>query len=195
MNRNIKDTGTIQIRINLGKAGSGSKSNQKNRIRIQICVKMTQIRNSSVELKFSKSKNFTGNCFGNPTSWWPAAGPAQRQWWWRSAPSCSSASDQWPGPFRSTSPVKGYRVHVCSSKSRNKINNKTSVADPCHFGVDPNPRIHASDKWIRILLFSSLTFKRPTRTNFKKSFSAYYFMKVHLHHFSKIKSQKEVTKQ
>jgi hypothetical protein len=28
-----------------------------------------------------------------------------------------------------------------------------------------------------------------------KSFSAYYFFKVHLHHFSKIKSQKEVTKQ
>ncbi len=30
--------------------------------------------------------------------------------------------------------------------------------------------------------------------NFKKSFSANYFLKVHLHHFSKIKSPKEVTK-
>jgi hypothetical protein len=29
----------------------------------------------------------------------------------------------------------------------------------------------------------------------KKSFSAYYFLNVHLHHFSKIKSPKEVTKQ
>jgi hypothetical protein len=29
----------------------------------------------------------------------------------------------------------------------------------------------------------------------KKSFSAYYFLKVLLHHFSKIKSQKEVTKE
>jgi hypothetical protein len=29
----------------------------------------------------------------------------------------------------------------------------------------------------------------------KKNFSAHYFLKVHLHHFSKIKSQKEVTKQ
>jgi hypothetical protein len=29
----------------------------------------------------------------------------------------------------------------------------------------------------------------------KKCFSAYYFLKVHLHHFSKIKSPKEVTKQ
>ena len=33
------------------------------------------------------------------------------------------------------------------------------------------------------------------KTNLKKSFSAHYFLKVHLHHFSKIKSQKEVTKQ
>jgi len=29
----------------------------------------------------------------------------------------------------------------------------------------------------------------------KKSFSGYYFLKVHLHHYSKIKSHKEVTKQ
>jgi hypothetical protein len=29
----------------------------------------------------------------------------------------------------------------------------------------------------------------------KKNFSAYYFLKVNSHHFSKIKSQKEVTKQ
>jgi hypothetical protein len=29
----------------------------------------------------------------------------------------------------------------------------------------------------------------------KKSFFAFYFLKVHLHRFSKIKSQKEVTKQ
>jgi len=40
-----------------------------------------------------------------------------------------------------------------------------SVADPKHFGVDPDldPRIHASDQWIRmrILLFSSLTSKMP----------------------------------
>ncbi len=31
------------------------------------------------------------------------------------------------------------------------------------------------------------------KTNLKKSFSAYYFLTVHLHHFSKIKSQKVVT--
>jgi hypothetical protein len=30
---------------------------------------------------------------------------------------------------------------------------------------------------------------------FLKRFSAYYFVKVHLHHFSRIKSENEVTKQ
>ena len=51
------------------------------------------------------------------------------------------------------------------------INVCISVADPRNFGVDPDPdldpRIHASYQWIRmrirILLFSSLTFKMPTK--------------------------------
>jgi hypothetical protein len=46
--------------------------------------------------------------------------------------------------------------------------------------------------WIRILLFSSLTFKIQQKTSFFHTiFSAYYFLKLHLHHFLKIKSQKE----
>ena len=36
--------------------------------------------------------------------------------------------------------------------------------------------------------------RRQQKTNLKKGFSACYFLKVHLHHFSKIKSKK-VTKQ
>ncbi len=59
-----------------------------------------------------------------------------------------------------------------------------SVPDPWHFGPDLDPRIQASDKWIRIQILL-----------FKKSFSAYYYLKVHLRHFLKIKSLKEVTKQ
>jgi 6-phosphofructokinase len=35
--------------------------------------------------------------------------------------------------------------------------------------------------------------KQKNKTNLKKSFHAYYFLKVHLHNFSKITSQKEVT--
>jgi|688.fasta_scaffold197318_2 hypothetical protein len=42
-------------------------------------------------------------------------------------------------------------------------NVKVSVVDPCYFGTDPDPRICASDQWIWILLFSSLTFKTPTK--------------------------------
>ncbi len=49
-----------------------------------------------------------------------------------------------------------------------------------------------SGSWIRILLLSSLTFKMPEKKYiFNTIFSAYYFLKLHLHHFSKIKSQKE----
>jgi hypothetical protein len=57
---------------------------------------------------------------------------------------------------------------------------RTSVKDPRHFGVDPDPRIHAFDKWIRVQirirmripLCLSLTFKMSTTTkSFKKFFS------------------------
>jgi hypothetical protein len=48
-----------------------------------------------------------------------------------------------------------------------------------------------SGSWIRILLFSSLTFKMPKKLIFNTIFSAYYFLKLHLHNFSKLKSQKE----
>jgi len=40
-----------------------------------------------------------------------------------------------------------------------------------------------------------LTFKMPTETNFFGVFSEYYFLTVLLNHLSKVKSQKEVTKQ
>ncbi len=51
-----------------------------------------------------------------------------------------------------------------------------SFEDPWNFGMDPDPRIHTADYWIRILLIYKLF--------------ANYFLKVHLYHFSN-KSQKE----
>jgi hypothetical protein len=57
--------------------------------------------------------------------------------------------------------------------------------------VDPDPRIHASDPDPPIFV----TDLHEAKKQIKKSFSAYYFLKVHLYHFSKIKSQKEVAKQ
>jgi hypothetical protein len=55
---------------------------------------------------------------------------------------------------------------LCKSKTPVQlVNTSTSGADPWHLGPEPDLRIHASDKWIqiRILLFSSLTFKTPTK--------------------------------
>ncbi len=56
------------------------------------------------------------------------------------------------------------------------------------------PLTNGSGSWIRILLFSSLTFKMPAKnySNFLTQFFLLVtFLKVHLHYFSKIKSQKE----
>jgi hypothetical protein len=52
------------------------------------------------------------------------------------------------------------------------------------WGVDPDPAIFVID------------LQDANKKLIKnESFSVYYFLKVHLHHISKIKSPKEVTKQ
>ena len=56
-------------------------------------------------------------------------------------------------------------------------------ADPCLRPMDPDPAIFVID------------LQDANKKLIKKSFSAYYFLMVHLHHFSKIKRQKECTKQ
>ena len=52
-----------------------------------------------------------------------------------------------------------------------------SGTDPWHFCVDLDPRILASDKWIRmrirILVFLSVTFKLATKIKFNKKISAF----------------------
>jgi hypothetical protein len=58
-------------------------------------------------------------------------------------------------------------------------------ADPCLWQMDPDPAIFVID----------LSRRQHKTKFFYLSFSAYYFLKGHLHHFSKIKSQEEVTKQ
>jgi hypothetical protein len=66
----------------------------------------------------------------------------------------------------------------------------TSIVDPLHFGVYPDPdldpRIHASDYWIqiriRILLFSLLTFPRcQQKTIFLKFFCLLLFEGTYLY--------------
>jgi hypothetical protein len=53
------------------------------------------------------------------------------------------------------------------------------------FGVDPDPRIHDSDLWIRVRIRIRIIDLQDAKKHLKKSFSAHYFLKIHLHHFSK----------
>jgi hypothetical protein len=67
-----------------------------------------------------------------------------------------------------------------------------SVADPWHFGggsgsADPGLGLMDPDPAIFVIDLQDASKNKF----FYKIFSAYYFLKVHLHHFSKIKSQKE----
>jgi hypothetical protein len=67
---------------------------------------------------------------------------------------------------------------------------------------DPDPRIHASHQWIRIRLRIRILDTEPSifvidlqdarkKLNFNQIFSAYAFLKLHLHHISKIKIGKK----
>ncbi len=77
----------------------------------------------------------------------------------------------------------------------------TSVLDLWLFGTDPDQdpylQICTADLWIRIrillriLLFSSVSF---TKRNFFIHIFAYYFLKLHLHHCSKIKKSHKTLK-
>ncbi len=53
------------------------------------------------------------------------------------------------------------------------------VPDSWHFGTDPDPRIHTFDYRIRIriLLFSSVAFKTPTKNNFVCLFLIYIILR------------------
>ena len=71
-----------------------------------------------------------------------------------------------------------YMTFLCGSGS----------ADPCLWLMDPDPDPGSGSCFFR---------HWPSRCSQKNNFclnifSAYYFLKVHLHHFSKIKSQKEL---
>ncbi len=77
------------------------------------------------------------------------------------------------------------RIHDILGWIRIRIRGSMPLTNGSGFGS-------GSGSWIRILLFSSLTFKMPAKTQFFNTiFSAYDFLKLHLHHFPKIKIQKE----
>ncbi len=87
-------------------------------------------------------------------------------------------------------PAFGKRPYLADSPQVNNIECHIafllgSIPDPGYFGMDPDPRIRTPGL-IWIMLFFSAT---------KIFFFAYNFLKVHLHHSSKIKSHKEFKKQ
>ncbi len=79
--------------------------------------------------------------------------------------------------------ISVFRIHGNLGWIRIRIRGSMPLTNESGFGS-------GSEFWIWILL-SSLTFKMPPKNLFNTNFSAYYFLKVHFHHFSKIKSQKE----
>jgi hypothetical protein len=82
---------------------------------------------------------------------------------------------------------------------------ESSVADPCHFGVDPDPdpRIHASDEWIRIriripdpdpaILVIDLQ-DASKKLIFKYNFFCLFLFEAKFTSFFKDKKSKRVTK-
>jgi hypothetical protein len=85
--------------------------------------------------------------------------------------------------------------HMESTLIGNSILNEVFLAVPwiCYIFVHIRIWIRGS-LYLRILLFSSVAFKIPTKNIFIfQNFLAYFFVKVHLHHSLKIKSHKEVT--
>ncbi len=63
------------------------------------------------------------------------------------------------------------------------------IHDILGWNPDPDPRIHAFDPDPAIFVIDLQDASK--NLFFNTIFSAYYFLKLHLHHFSKIKSQKE----
>jgi len=91
-------------------------------------------------------------------------------------------------------------ISTCLSvnASQGKLPRMRSIEDELVERQIPQPgpqqpvlRIHDILVWIRIRMGGSM----PLTNGSGSIFSAYYFLKLLLHHFLKVKSQKEVTKE
>ncbi len=98
----------------------------------------------------------------------------------------------------SQSPEVRIRIRLRILQTSSKNSKKTSVPDPWHFGsgfgssdpcfwlMDPDPDPGSGSCYFRHWPSTC----QQKKQIFNTVFSAYYFLKVHLHNFSKIKSQK-----
>ncbi len=132
-----------------------------------------------VQIKISLKINYsTGNNFINEYHSWL---------FWKSLTSIFRTRIQWIREFQhsgSGSILKYGSGSLLFVMDSNRFQ-KSSVADPWHFGVDPDPGS------MPLTNGSGSCYFRHWPWRCQQNFSGYYFLKVHLHHFSKIKSQKE----
>ncbi len=119
-------------------------------------------------------------CFLSEGSYtWEWTGRARRAWC-TSRPSALRTPARFSGLSRQDIPgIQGFPEFICGS-------NFSLSLDKClprHYNL-------SADSW-----FCWKQCSGSMWCGVDPSFSAYYFLKVHLHHFSKIKSPKEITKQ
>ncbi len=93
---------------------------------------------------------------------------------------------------------RGDYVDLCTERER-KMNVRKKSTFLFFAACKAKLRIRDILVWIRIRIWirgpTPLTGGCQQKTNLNKSFPAYDFLKEQLHHFSKIKTQKEVMKQ
>ncbi len=94
-------------------------------------------------------------------------------------PKTNHKGHQKPNPSRETVPLSSISDQYSGSMTFWGGSGSGS-SDPCFWILDPDPAIFVIDLQ-----------DASKKQIFNTIFSAYYFLKVHLHHFSKIKSKKE----
>ncbi len=130
-------------------------------------------------------KTLAPTCAHSPR-WW-----GERRSWWRNrrqecrgrapprlSPPAAGSLRSWNSP----PPGSCHQQQQCCGSMTFWCGSGSGSADPCLWLIDPDPAIFVID------------LQDANKKLIFKSFSAYYFLKVHFHHFSKIKSQNKVTK-
>ncbi len=96
--------------------------------------------------------------------------------------SVGSAAYKWVMIVHLNGRILWWKIKQCSGSMIFWGGSGSGSLDPCFWIMDPDP-----DPAIFVIDLQDASKKLISNT----IFSAYYFLKVHLHHFSKIKSQKE----
>ncbi len=88
----------------------------------------------------------------------------------------------------------GWKKQCCGSRTFQYGSGSADTVHPTDLRIHIRIRMQIRTR-IRTLLFRQWLTRSQKKILFFQSFLAYYFLRTHLHHSSKIKSKKEVTKQ